>query len=356
VCALAAAAPVGADELVPVPPGVQPPPIPADNPVTQEKVDLGRKLFFDKRLSKDDSISCGSCHEPTRGWVDPRPAKTSAGFQGFVLPRNSPTILNVAFKTEEFWDGRLPTLEAQVQGALTGPPEMGFGDVDGAPAKLKTLPEYAPLFRSAFGDETISMDRVAKAIASFERTLVTLNAPIDRFLAGDATAFSDSAKRGWALFNSKASCNQCHSFSSASPLFSDAKYHNIGVGVTRSDFAQLARSALKDPGVLETSKSPTKAELGRFAVTRKETDLGAFRTPPLRNAALTAPYMHDGSVATLRDVIEFYDRGGNQSPWLDRSIRKLGLTEQEKQDLVALLESFTSEDLARFDKLGTQAP
>jgi cytochrome c peroxidase len=214
-----------------------------------------------------------------------------------------------------FWDGRLPKLEDQVKGALTGPPEMGFGDPAEAPAKLKGIAEYPPLFKAAFGDDAITMERIQKAVASFERTLVSLDAPIDRFVAGDPAAISDSAKRGWALFNGKAACVTCHVRVPAAPLFSDGRYHNLGVGTGNADFESVARGALKDPATLAASKSPSLFEMGRFAVTRKESDIGAFRTPQLRNIALTAPYMHDGSEATLKDVIEFYDRGGpRQTP------------------------------------------
>ena len=190
----------------------------------------------------------------------------------------------------------------------------------------------------------------------FERTLLSLDAPIDRFLAGDSKAISDSAKRGWALYNSKARCNTCHGRIDVLPLFTDDLFHNIGVGVQRVDFDAVARKAAaaveRGVSVDELALSNAEAsELGRFLITREQKDMGAFKTPQLRNVALTAPYMHDGSEATLADVIEFYDRGGNNNPYLDGGMRPLGLTKQEQADLVALLETFTSSDLARFAEL-----
>ena len=180
---------------------------------------------------------------------------------------------------------------------------------------------------------------------------------IDRFLAGDATAISGSAKRGWVLYNSKALCVTCHAHVAASPLFTDAKYHNLGVAAKPAEFLALAKQLAERPADFEKlASAPGVEELGRFAVTRKPQDLGAFKTPHLRNIALTAPYMHDGSEATLAEVIEYYDRGGNKNPWLDPNMRPLGLTAQEKADLVALLETFTSSDLARFDELGKLMP
>jgi cytochrome c peroxidase len=257
----------------------------------------------------------------------------------------------VAYSKPIFWDGRLAQLEDQVKGALTGPPEMGFSDPAEAPAKLKSIPQYAPLFKAAFGDEAITMERIQKSVASFERTIVSLRAPIDHFVAGDQAAISDSAKRGWALFNGKAGCVLCHAYSSATPLFTDGQFHNIGVAAGHAEFEPVASKALQDAAVL-TSGNATVPELGHFSVTKQKADLGAFRTPQLRDVALTAPYMHDGSEATLRDVIDYYDRGGAANTWLDPRMRKLNLTEPEKLDLVELLKTFTGDDLARYYKLG----
>jgi cytochrome c peroxidase len=227
-------------------------------------------------------------------------------------------------------------------------------------AKIRSLGGYAPLFEAAFGSDAISIERVGQAIASFERTLLSLDAPIDRFLAGDASALPDSAKRGWEVYNAKARCNTCHGHVSAIPLFTDDDFHNIGVGVVKLDFDAVSRRAA---AAVEAGRSLDElaladadaSALGRFLVTREPRHLGAFKTPQLRNVARTAPYMHDGSEPSLRAVIDYYDRGGNPNPYLDGGMRPLSLTETEKADLVALLESFTSSDLERFAGLAQSA-
>jgi cytochrome c peroxidase len=348
---------------LPVPTGVIPPEVPADNPPTTEKVSLGRTLYFDTRISTDGTVACATCHDPRSGFADPRRKATSGGVGGALGTRNAPTVLNAAFLATQFWDGRAATLEEQAVQPLINPIEHGFRDFPAVVTKLKSLADYGPLFQAAFGSADISIERVGQAIATFERTLLSLDAPIDRFLAGDAKAISESAKRGWGLYNGKARCNTCHGRVDVIPLFTDDLFHNIGVGVTRIDFAAVSRKAAaaieSGASVDELALSNAEAsELGRFLVTREPKDLGAFKTPGLRNMTLTAPYMHDGSEATLRDVIEFYDRGGNNNPYLDGGIRPLGLSDQEKSDLVALLETFTSTDLARFrdlEKLASKA-
>jgi len=346
-------------ELV-VPAGVLPPEVPADNPPSSAKVALGRKLYFEKRLSTDGTVACATCHDPRHGFTDPRDKPTSAGVGGALGTRNSPTVLNAAFLAAQFWDGRAATLEEQALQPLTNPIEHGFPDQKAVLAKLSTLPEYPALFQAAFGTPEITSARIAQAIASFERTLLTLDAPIDRYLAGDKTAISASAQRGWDLYNAKARCNTCHGRIDVLPLFTDDLFHNIGVGVQKTDFNTVSRkvAAMAQSGASIDELALTDeaaSELGRFLVTRETKDLGAFKTPQLRNIALTPPYMHDGSEKTLRDVIEYYDRGGNDNPYLDGGMRPLGLTDQEKADLVALLETFTSSDLARFDDLVKQA-
>jgi cytochrome c peroxidase len=344
---------------LPVPSGVLPPEVPADNPPTAEKVALGRKLYFDTRLSTDGTVACASCHDPGHAFADPGGKPTSDGVGGAFGTRNAPTVLNAAFLASQFWDGRAATLEEQALQPLVNPVEHGFADQAAVVAKLRTLADYPPLFEAAFGTKEIAIERVGQAVASFERTLLSLDAPIDRFLAGDAAAIPASAQRGWELYNGKARCNTCHGRIDVLPLFTDDLFHNIGVGVTQIDFDAVSRRAA---AAIEAGKSVDElaltsaeaSELGRFLVTREPKDLGAFKTPQLRNVALTAPYMHDGSEKTLRDVIEFYDRGGNDNPYLDGGMRPLALTEQEKADLVALMETFTSSDLARFAELGKQ--
>ena len=354
VLALAPAA-LAQEVALPVPDGVLPPEVPADNPVTAAKVELGRKLYFDARLSKDDTVSCATCHDPRSGFAEPKPVSTGVG--GAQGVRNAPTVLDAAFLREQFWDGRAPTLEAQAVQPIVNPVEMAMPDHAAVEAKLRGIPEYGPLFQKAFGDPKITIARVAQAIASFERTLLSLDAPIDHFLAGDTKAISDAAKRGWELYNGKARCSSCHAHASAFPLFTDEKYHNIGVAAKAVDFESLARQVEGHPENLAAlAHEPHLNQLGRFLVTKQRQDIGAFKTPQLRNVALTAPYMHDGSEKTLADVIAFYDRGGNPNPWLDGGMRPLALTDREKADLVALLETFTSSDLSRFDELAKSMP
>jgi cytochrome c peroxidase len=275
---------------------------------------------------------------------------------GALGTRNAPTVLNAAFGASQFWDGREPTLEAQAVQPLINPIEHGFRDHPAFVAHLQQLADYRPLFAQAFGSEQVTIERVGQAIASFERTLISLSAPIDRFLAGDPKAISESAQRGWALFNGKARCVSCHGRIDVLPLFTDDLFHNIGVGAPRIDFATVSRKAAAaveaGQSVDELALTNAQAsELGRFLLTREPKDMGAFKTPQLRNVALTAPYMHDGSEPTLDSVIAFYDRGGNDNPFLDGGMRPLGLTPQERADLVELLKTFTSDDLERFEPL-----
>ncbi len=358
------AAPASGAEVVEIelPPGVLPLEIPEDNPLTRERIELGRKLYFDTRLSTDGTVACVTCHNPRTGFADQRGgAPTSAGVGGALGARNAPTVLNAAFLVDQFWDGRAQGLEEQAVQPLQNPIEHGFADAASVVKHIQGLKDYPPAFRTAFGDARITLERIGQAIAAFERTLVSLDAPIDRFLAGDRAAISESAARGWELFNGKARCNNCHGHVDVLPLFTDELYHNLGVGAENFDFegvARRVRAAVQAGASLdELALADAEAtELGRFIVTFELKDLGAFKTPPLRNVALTAPYMHDGSEATLEDVMAFYNRGGNQNPFLDGGMAKLELTAQEEQDLVALMHAFTSSDLDRFDELAAQAP
>jgi len=285
--------------------------IPAENPLTREKVELGKLLYFDDRLSAAGAgISCATCHDPQKGWA--QDTKVSSGVKGQMGARNSPTVLNSAFGLFQFWDGRAATLEEQAKGPIANPIEMG-NTHDVCSTTIGSIAGYKPYFKAAFGDETVTIDRIAQAIASFERTVLSGNSAWDRHTQkNDPTALSEEAKRGLALFEGKANCTKCH----VGFNLSDGIFHNIGVGM-----------AAKEP------------DLGRFVVTKKEEDKGAFKTPILRDLQRTGPYMHDGSVPTLQAVIEFYDKGGEPNPWLDPKMIKLGLTPEEKSDLLAFLNS-----------------
>lgn len=316
-------------------------------------VALGDKLFNDKRLSADDSVSCATCHDPKRGFVDHRP--TSEGIGKQVGKRNSPTVLAAMFNATQFWDGRAPTLEEQAKLPILNPIEMGQKTPEDVVAKLRGIPEYVQAFQEVFGRE-LNYDDLAAAIAAFERMQPGADAPFDAFIHGKSDAINASAKRGWALFNGKGRCTNCHAFSTTSPLFSDQKFHNIGIAAHKSDFVELARKATAtvrdgdldqiDRLALETDLS----ELGRFLVTKQPADVGAFKTPTLRNVAATKPYMHDGSLATLWDVMDHYNKGGVPNPFLDGGMQRLGLTEAEIDDLVAFMESLTSSSFAAFGK------
>ncbi|KAF2988978.1 Cytochrome c551 peroxidase [Methylocystis sp. MJC1] len=322
---------------------------------TQALISLGEKLFKDKRLSLDDSVACETCHDPAKGFTDHRGAATSAGVQGKLGQRNAPTVLNAMFQATQFWDGRAPTLEDQAKLPIINPIEMAQKSPDNVVAKVRNISEYNAAFKSVFGGEA-TYDDIAVAIAAFERTQYSGNSPFDHFMAGDQNAMSESAKRGWALFQGKARCSACHAFNSVSPLFSDQKFHNIGVAAHKQNFVELARKALAiikggdvkqiDELALQTEYS----ELGRFLVTKNQADIGAFKSETLRNIGITGPYMHDGSLTTLWDVMDHYNKGGVPNPFLDGGMERLALSEAEIDDLVAFLFTLTDDRFADFNK------
>src|SRR5262245_60527934 len=314
--------------------------VPPGNPVTPEKVALGRRLYFDKRLSRDGTVACATCHDPAKGWSDGK--RVSEGIGGKKGARNAPTVLNAVFYEFQFWDGRAASLEEQAKGPMINPVEMGMGSHGDVMLAVVKVPDYGPALEKVFGHPPTIEDVVA-AIAAFERTVISGNSAFDRFHAGDASALGEPAQRGLALWNGKARCNTCHPFGDVTPNFSDNKFHNIGVAAKARDFATLARKAAAVSRPEELAFDPDFTELGRFIVTRQPKDIGAFKTPGLRDVALSAPYMHDGSEATLLDVVNFYDRGGRPNPYLDGGIVPLKLTDQEKKDLVAFMESLTGE-------------
>ncbi|MGZ3620645.1 MAG: cytochrome-c peroxidase [Candidatus Binataceae bacterium] len=325
--------------------------IPPDNPQTPAKVELGRKLFFDDRLSADGTVSCDQCHAPAKGFTDQLPA--SMGIHHAFGQRNSPTVLNALFNTLQFWDGRAPTLEKQIEGPILNPVEMGNKSFDDVVAKVKAIPEYQQSFQTVFNG-AVTMDNIEKTIAAYERTQTAFDTPFDRFMAGDQKAISASAKRGWSLFNGKGRCMTCHGWNPTQPLFTDNRFHNIGVSAHKSDFVPLARKALVlisqgGGGLQQLDQLAIQSDmsgLGRFLVTKQPHDIGGFRTMGLRDLLVTEPYFHDGSQQTLWDVLDHYNKGGVQNPYLDGGLLPLGLSESEEDDLVAFLATLTSPEYA----------
>jgi cytochrome c peroxidase len=323
--------------------------ISADNPQTPEKIALGEKLFFDGRLSADGTVACSTCHDPARAFTDGRP--TSIGINGGIGQRNAPTILNALYNKTQFWDGRAKTLEHQAALPITNPIEMGQPNIDAAVAGIAGIEEYRQDFQWVFGRAPNGLDLV-RAIASYERTQFSFDSPFDHFIAGDRNAIDDSAKRGWKLFNTKARCNKCHALSEDkrdATTFTDNDFHNIGIGIIRHNVVALARQAeqLINSGhaeaVDQAAIGTDFSALGRFLITKKEADIAAFKTPDIRNILVTGPYFHDGSMETLWDIIDHYNKGdGLQDPYLDEDIQPLALNEPEIDDLAAFLASLTS--------------
>ena len=294
--------------------------VPSDNPMTPEKVALGKKLYFDRRLSYDNTVSCATCHDPRLSGTDG--GAVSTGIRGQKGGRSAPPSVNAAYMDTQFWDGRAPSLEGQSKGPPVNPIEMGMPSHDFLVEKLKGIEECRNDFQKVFGG-TITIDAVAKAVAAYERTLLSGNSPFDRFkYGGEENAISELAKIGMGVFVGKGRCVTCHQFTAGHALFTDNNFHNLGVGMDK--------------------ETP---DLGRYLVTGKEKDKGAFKTPSLRNIALTAPYMHDGSESSLEEVVEFYDRGGRPNPNLDGAMMPLNLTDVEGQALVEFMKSLTSSDL-----------
>lgn len=292
--------------------------------VTPEKVRLGRWLFHDTRLSDDGRVACGTCHRPHLGFSEDQPVST--GVRGQKGARRAPPILNSAFAIYPvyFWDGRTSTLVAQAKGPMENPVEMGMTH-DRIVLAVRGVASYRRYFREAFGDDRIDIDRVAEAIAAYEATRLSGNSPFDRFDAGDPAALTPLQRAGHGLFFGKAGCNQCH----LGPNLTDTRFHNLGVGWREPPAGADPRGGF--------------ADAGRFAVTREERDRGAFKTPTLREVARRPPYMHDGSVPTLREVVRLYDRGGIRNPWLAPEVRPLGLEAAEIDALVAFLEALSGE-------------
>jgi len=366
VAGLAATAALAADAAPATPPlGLPPVPIPADNLQTPEKVALGDKLFEDKRFSSTGQVACATCHDAKKAFTD-SPLRTSEGIKkaGKALTgtRNAPTVVNAAYFDSMFWDGRSPSLEDQSQHPFVNPVEMGLKDHQPILKIVRSDPAYVKAFEQVFGKKgpQVTMKEVMQAIGAFERTKVAGDSPFDRyFYGGDAKALTDAQKRGFDLYVNKARCVSCHRIEQTQALFTDNRFHNVGVGINdiQADVPALAGEFLKakvtlaevDVKILGDKRT---SELGRFAISRDFEGLGAFKTPTLRNVAVTPPYMHDGSKKTLRDVIVHYNNGGVTkegdpvNDFLSGGIRPLNLTEAEIDDLVSFMEALTSPQFA----------
>lgn len=341
----AGSAPLGLPSL---PPEVQ-------EQLTPARIALGEKLFHDARLSRTGEVACHSCHLDAIAFHDGR--RVSRGVYKAQGTRNAPTVLNAAFAGTLFWDGRVGSLEEQALHPLTNPVEHGLADLGEVLSIVLADPAYVQMLDDAFGvnKAEITIEHVASAIASYERTLIFGDSPFDRWhFGGVDSAMSAAAKRGFELFQGRAGCASCHTLEKDYALFADDKFHNVNVGFARLTPAAIetARAAMPvTPAELDhlALTDEQLSELGRFAISGQEADIGAFRTPSLRNVARTAPYMHDGSLLTLLDVVRYFNNGGRSSgmadqanPYQSEQIRPLGLNEQEEQDLVAFLESLTS--------------
>jgi cytochrome c peroxidase len=286
---------------------------PKNNPYSAAKAELGRYLYYDKRLSADGTISCATCHDPKYGFTDGAPVST--GIRGQKGGRSAPTVVNRGLAVVQFWDGRADSLEEQAKGPIANPIEMG-NTHEAAVATLNKIAGYKPMFAKAFGTEEINLDRTVMAIATFERTVLSGNAPYDRYKKGDKRAMTPEQIHGMSVFFDKAKCDRCHENSN----FTLNAYANIGVGMDKPE-----------------------PDLGRYTITKDPRDWGVFKVPTLREIEHTAPYMHDGSLKTLEEVVDYYDKGGAPNKNLDSNIRKLNLTDQDKKDLVAFMKALSGE-------------
>ncbi len=315
--------PVGPTVAISTPLGLPPVPIPANNQPTAATIALGRRLFYDPQLSIDGTIACSTCHNPRYYFTDG--AAVSHGVGGSLGIRNAPTILNAAYLPFQFWDGRAITLEQQAASPIVNPVEMKNESHDAAVSRLQSEPAYRELFVQAFGSPDITIGRVEKALASFERTALSGNSPFDRYqYGGDKNALTPAQVRGLAVFidPNRGNCAVCHTLTKSYALFTDGQFHNTGEGVTDAgDFS----------------------DVGRYHETKVATDTGAFLTPTLRNVARTAPYMHDGHMKTLEQVVDFYAGQGNSNPYLDPEMKRIHLSGQDRADLVQFLESLTGD-------------
>jgi len=328
---------------------------------TAAQIALGRKLFFDRRLSFAGTMSCGMCHIPEQGFTN-NELRTPVGTEGRSVRRNAPDLFNVAYRRRLFRDGREFSLETQPIDVLIDRHEMANPAIGMVIEKLRRLPDYRGRFERAFGGPA-TLDRLGAALAAYERTLLSARSPFDRwYYGGEADALSPAARRGFALFVGRAGCVACHRIERDHALFTDGDFHNLGlppepaiptrvrVRLAPGVFTELPRALVASVG------EPPSPDYGRFEITHDPADRGRFATPSLRNVALTAPYMHDGRFSTLEEVVRFYDGGGGPAPGKDPRLHPLGLSEREIRDLVAFLESLTGDDVAELVREARSAP
>ena len=331
-------------------------PVPADNPLTRAKIELGRKLFFDRRLSINDTLSCATCHIPEQGFTN-NELRTPVGVEGRSVLRNSPTLYNVAYQEHVFLDGREISLENQVWQPMTARNEMAAPSIGYVIRKVRRMRDYEGLFEQAFEGRGPDILTIGQALASYQRTLLAADSPFDRwYFGGRADAVDESVKRGFALFSGKAQCVVCHRVQADHALFIDHEFHNTGLGYaasvsekkpesTRVQLAPGVFAELPQAAIDAVTQQRLPNDLGLYRITESPDDRWKFRTQTLRNVSLTAPYMHNGRFDTLREVIDFYDRGGVPNELLSPLIRPLKLTEKEKQDLEAFLHSLTGSNV-----------
>ena len=334
--------------------GLPPIPSPENNPLSPEKIELGRLLFFDRRLSHNNTFSCAMCHIPEQGFSSNELA-TAVGIEGRTVRRNSPTIYNTAYLDRLFHDGRERTLEQQIWGPLLAHNEMGNPAVGQVIEQIMAIPDYRTRFENAFAGRPVSMETVGMALASYERVLVSANSPFDRwYYGGEEEAMSTDQQAGFHLFTGKANCSACHQLSSESALFTDQLMHNTGIGYQRSMSNTPAETRVQvAPGehiavrgdVVADATEPPPNDLGLYEITENPDDRWKYRTPTLRNITLTAPYMHNGSISSLEEVIVFYNVGGIRNELLDPLLRPLNLSDEESNQLLAFLNTLTGDNV-----------
>ena len=332
---------------------------PTDNPLTKEKIALGRKLFFDRRLSLNDTFSCAMCHVPEQGFAS-NELSMAVGIEGRSVRRNTPTLYNIAYATRLFHDGREDSLEQQIWSPLLAKNEMANPSVGYVINKIRSIPEYKGMFEKAFNGAGVNMNNLSKAFAAYQRTLISGDSPFDRWYfsnkgkAKQENALSEKAKRGFALFTGKANCSSCHIIEKDFALFTDNQMHNTGTGYNESmGIRPKTERVILAPGVfvdvdtsiIDSVGEKTPADTGLYEITQNPNDRWKYKTPSLRNVTLTAPYMHNGSLRTLDDVVEFYNQGGVKNSLQDLRIKPLGLDTNEKNDLVSFLKSLTGSNV-----------